>query len=483
MILTAALCCFLLLVVLGCYHSLFKENPPGLNCKSAVYQVDAADVRFLYDLTYQHAAGELVTEQQIFEAIFERIAAARRYILLDMFLFNSTGHVPEKNFRDLAGQLTARLIEKKRQQPAIAIDFITDPINSVYGGTISPEIERLQHAGINVIYTDLTPLRDSNILYSPLWRLVFQWFGNSHRCGILSHPFSSNNAKVTIRSYLMLLNFKANHRKVLVADNGERMTTIVTSANAHNGSSAHSNVALRIDGAFWQAVYVAESAVAAFSGGALRTPPAFDCVESADLGETATVQLLTEQAIKRDLLALLDNTARGDRLSIGMFYLSDQQIMAALLGASRRGVEIRIILDPSHDAFGRSKHGIPNQPVAQELLNKSHHKIQIRWYATHGEQYHAKFILLETNSGMAHLLVGSANLTRRHLDNYNLEMNAHVAAHADTPVMQEARRYFERLWTNEQGCLFTLDYAQHHDMSRLKVFLYKFAEFSGISTF
>ena len=483
MILTAALCCFILLIILGCYHSIFKENPPGLNCKSEVYQVDAADVRFLYDLTYQHAAGELVAEQQIFEAIFERIAAAQRYILLDMFLFNSTGHVPEKNFRDLAGQLTARLIEKKRQQPAISIDFIIDPINSVYGGTISPEIKRLQHAGINVIYTDLTPLRDSNMLYSPLWRLLFQWFGNSHRCGILSHPFSSNNAKVTIRSYLMLLNFKANHRKVLVADNGERMTTIVTSANPHNGSSAHSNVALRIDGAFWQAVYAAESAVAAFSGGTLRTPPAFDCAEPADLGETVTVQLLTEQAIKRDLLALLDNAARGDRLSIGTFYLSDQQIMAALLGASRRGVEIRIILDPSHDAFGRSKHGIPNQPVAQELLNKSHHKIQIRWYATHGEQYHAKFMFLETQRGVAHLLVGSANLTRRNLENYNLEMNVHVTAPVSAQVIRDVQRYYERLWRNEGGHRYTLDDAEHQDSSLAKTLLYKIAELSGASTF
>lgn len=483
MILIAAFCCLLLLVALGCYHAIFKEHPSGLSYTSAVYQIDEEDVRFLHDLTYQNAAGEIVAEQQIFEAIFERIAAARRYILLDMFLFNSTGHLPEKNFRDLAGQLTARLIEKRRQQPEIAIDFITDPINSVYGGAHSPEIEALRQAGVNVIYTNLTPLRDSNMFYSPVWRLFFQWFGNSPRYGILPHPFSQSGASVTLRSYLMMFNFKANHRKAFIADDGERMTTILTSANPHNGSSAHSNVALRIDGAFWQVVYAAESAVAAFSGGTLHRAPALDCDEPAISGEGIRVQLLTEHAINVNLLALLESAERGDRLSIGMFYLAERHVMAALLHAAWRGVDIRIILDPSNDAFGRKKYGIPNQPAARELVVKSNEKIRIRWYATHGEQYHAKFILLETNNGMAHLLVGSANLTRRHLENYNLEMNAHVAAFAAAPVIQEARRYFERLWTNEGGNLYTLDYAAHQDVSFTKKILYKSAEFSGASTF
>ncbi|GAK53665.1 hypothetical protein U14_04932 [Candidatus Moduliflexus flocculans] len=484
MMLIAALCCFVLLIILGCYHAIFKKNPSGLSYTSAVYQVDAEDVCFLYDLTYQNAAGDIVAEQQIFDAVFERIAAARRYILLDMFLFNSTGHLPEKNVRDLAGQLTARLVERRRQQPEIAIDVITDPINSVYGGARSPEIEALRQAGVNVIYTNLMPLRDSNLLYSPVWRLLFQWFGNSPYYGMFPHPFSPNDASVTLRSYLMMFNFKANHRKVFIADNGEHMTTILTSANPHNGSSAHSNVALRIDGAFSQAVYAAESAVAVFSGGTLHRPPAFDGHQPEDADKAVTVQLLTEHAIKRDLLALFEGAAQDDRLLIGMFYLTDRQVMASLFRAARRGVDIRIILDPSNDAFGRQKYGIPNQPAARELVVKSNEKIRIRWYATHGEQYHAKFILLEMQRGIAHLLVGSANLTRRHLENYNLEMNAHVTtARADSPVIREARRYFERLWMNEGGNLYTLDYMQHQNTSRLKTALYKFAEFSGISTF
>jgi len=63
--------------------------------------------------------------------------------------------------------------------------------------------------------------------------------------------------------------------------------------------------------------------------------------------------------------------------------------------AAEAGVDVKIILDPSKDAFGREKNGIPNQPVAYELTKKSHGKIRIRWYHTHGEQFHTKLTLIE----------------------------------------------------------------------------------------
>ena len=51
---------------------------------------------------------------------------------------------------------------------------------------------------------------------------------------------------MSLRSYLEMLNFKANHRKVFVADSADGPVTIVSSANPHDASSAHSNVALLI---------------------------------------------------------------------------------------------------------------------------------------------------------------------------------------------------------------------------------------------
>ncbi len=50
-----------------------------------------------------------------------------------------------------------------------------------------------------------------------------------------------------------------------------------------------------------------------------------------------------------------------------MFYLSERQIIKALIAAQQRGVQVRVLLDPNKDAFGREKNGIPNRQVAAEL--------------------------------------------------------------------------------------------------------------------
>ena len=50
-----------------------------------------------------------------------------------------------------------------------------------------------------------------------------------------------------------------------------------------------------------------------------------------------------------------------------MFYLSERQIVKALITAKERGVNVRVLLDPNKDAFGREKNGIPNRQVASEL--------------------------------------------------------------------------------------------------------------------
>ena len=66
--------------------------------------------------------------------------------------------------------------------------------------------------GVNVIVTDLVKLRDSNPIYSAVWRSFIRWFGNSAEGGWLPHPFSDAEEQVTARSYLTMVNFKANHR-------------------------------------------------------------------------------------------------------------------------------------------------------------------------------------------------------------------------------------------------------------------------------
>ncbi len=87
------------------------------------------------------------------------------------------------------------------------------------------------------------------------------------------------------------------------------------------------------------------------------------------------------------MLDAIDGTRNGDAVRIAMFYLSDRKIVESLLrAAGERNVIVQLILDPNRDAFGRSKDGVPNRPVANELVTKSGGNVQVRWYRTHGEQ-------------------------------------------------------------------------------------------------
>lgn len=472
----------LCLIFSGCVHSI-KALPEGIDYRSKGYCVGAGDIEFLVDLTYKNTDGETIHEQEIFDTIFTLIDNARKYILIDMFLFNSYQGKAEKAYRRLCFELMTRLVEKKKRTPWIKIDFITDPVNNVYGGVKSKEIELMRKAEINVIYTDLKKLHDSNLLYSPIWRIFIQWFGNSDRGGIFKHPFSEDEPGVTLRSYLSLLNYKANHRKVVLADNRGQWTTVITSANPHDGSSAHSNIALKITGDFCREIYIAEKSVAAFSRGKLHDI-VFEYADRTNPGQTnrVSLSLVTEKKIQDELIRQLKGLGPGDRVLMAVFYLSDRDIIQALLRAAQAGAKVKIILDPSKDAFGREKNGIPNQPVAYELMKRSHGKIKIRWYHTHGEQFHTKLTLVEKQNGTAVAVLGSANLTRKNIENFNLELDVKVLGTSSSEVIREIKQYHDRVWHNKGGH-YTVDYEFYEDRSLRKTFLYRLYESTGISTF
>jgi len=422
------------------------------------------DVGFLYDYT----SGDF-HDQEIFDTIFSHIDNANDYILIDMFLFNPYIGSANSSYRGLSEELTQHLIAKKQQNPEVKIDFITDPINNVYGGDYSEQIRALQDAGVNVIITDLAYLRDSNPLYSPVWRTFIQWFGNSEHLGILPNPFVSG-AKVTFRTYFSLLNFKANHRKTFLADTPDGWVSIVMSANPHDGSSAHSNVAFQVRGKLAEDLLTSEQAVAGFSKGSLQ----FENLDAQSVGSTM-VELLTEERIRDELIAQMDTLQDGDELQIAMFYLADRKIVKAILDASERGVDVSLVLDPNKDAFGHQKNGVPNRPVAHELVTKSGGKIKVRWYNTQGEQFHTKLIYMKSDKVI--IILGSANLTKRNLGNLNLETDVKVETAVGSSLDLEIQEYLDRV---EEG---TVDYQQYEDGSLWHTFLYRFQEWSGLSSF
>ena len=485
------------------YWQTNKALPPGLHVDSPWYPTTPRDVTFIADITSADAYGRLSSSQAIFDEVLNVVGSAHKFIVLDYFLFNSQlGSSPESPpaFRQLSGELRDALIARRRAEPDLQVLFITDPINEVYGGVTSLDLRLLRAAGVEVIVTDLDALRDSNFMYSSLWRLGIKWWSGDGRSGgaaqaspqnaaggWLPNPLDESGDPISFGAWARLLNFKANHRKVIVADDGhDGLVAIVGSANPHDASSAHSNAALKVTGPAMVPLLRSELEVARFSGwtGNLKAAAALDPPAPADHMDGGRVKVLTEGGILTELLARLDTAERGDNIDIAMFYLSDRAVIESLLAASRRGVVVRLIMDPNKDAFGRTKTGIPNQPVASELVAASDGAIHVRWYRTHGEQFHTKLAMVYSPERFW-LTVGSANLTRRNLADYNLEANVAIEMPRSARIAQQTITYFETLWTNKAslGIEYTADFGYYADPSQLHYWLYRVMEGTGVSTF
>ncbi|QOC22647.1 phospholipase [Wenzhouxiangella sp. AB-CW3] len=460
----------------GTWHSV-KPLPEGLALTGGQYP--APVIEYLADDTWVDEDGERRIDRTIFDRKLELIAQAERLIVADMFLFNEfAGAADDDDMRALSSELTEALVEQQTAVPGLEIVFITDPINTVYGSMESPHLQTMREAGIEVVVTDLDRLRDSNPAWSGLWRLCCRWLGNNTDGGWLPNPVGDE--PITLRSWKRLANFKANHRKTLVVDHGETWKGLVTSANPHDASSAHSNQAVVLSGPAVFELLASERAIVAFSdNGALwdRPPEAVPPqMADADL----SIQVLTESAIRDAVIELLDFADSGDEVELSMFYLSHRGIIEAMKDAAGRGASVSALLDPNEHAFGRRKNGVPNRPVAAELTRAG---VDVRWCHTTGEQCHDKQLLVRFGDGQTELIAGTANYTRRNLDDLNPETALHLRGTDATPPLVQARQRFDERWNNRNGRSYSLDYDEYADESRLRYWQYRIMEATGLSTF
>ena len=333
-----------------------KALPPGLNVASPVCTVAADTVAFLTDTTAADAYGRPVVKQGVFDEAQRLVRAARRFVVLDYELLGAQDSAAQ---RRLTASLTEALLERRQAQPDLQVLFITDPVNEGYGTTRSARLALLRAAGVQVVLTDLDALRDPNFLYSSLWRLTLRWWDPARTFGADARA----------------LNFKRSHRKVLIADDGHGgLTALVGSANPDDSQETWSNAALRLSGGAVRALLASELAIAHFSGwrgpgapfAAADEAATCDAAVPAALSASgARVQVLTEGAIRREFLQQLGAAARGDAVDVAMFKLADRGVVEALLEAARRGVHVRLILDPSEDATTLAPSGLPNQPAGE----------------------------------------------------------------------------------------------------------------------
>ena len=454
----------LLFIIIPIIYSLNTKNPLGTNLSSDF--VDA-DCEFLYDLTYLKD-GKRLHEKRIFKREMELIKNAQDFLMLDFFLFNDE-YPDSMTFPSQVEEMTDLLIAKKKENPAMPILFVTDPINNFYGAYEEDNLKRLRENGIEVVVTDLNKMRDSNALVSGIYRAYLQWFGTSGG-GWIKNFFDKDADKVNVRSILKLANFKGNHRKVLISEK----EALIASANPHDPSAHHSNVAMVFRGKSMEDLIKSESIF--FD----KLPDVIENYKAEEVTSPYKLKVITEGKIYDEISKNIKETKKGDEINLGIFYISEFRILRELGEAANRGVDVKIIADLNKDAFGLEKNGSPNRPALSEL-KEDYPEINIRWYQTSGEQFHTKFIYFDFKDKDPLAILGSANYTRRNLDNYNLETNLAVEMKKDSPMARKMKDYYARIWNNEDGD-YTLPIEDFYESRFIMRILWKIQEKTGLCT-
>ena len=428
----------------------FKPLPEGISSAGDLHAVE--QVEMIYDLSYaQDQEGtEIEHELNIFKEIYDMIDQAEEFIVLDFFLFDNYND-QDMDFPAVAETLTDHLLAKKEENPDLPIYFITDPLNYGYGSYENQFLGTLEDAGVEVIATDLDKLRDSTPLYSGFYRVIFQWFDAGGK-GWVPNGMSSDAPDLTVSSYLKMMNIKANHRKAVITEN----EALISSANPHNASGLHGNMAFKVSGPVLNDILEAEEAVSRLSDGA-----DLPRIEAAEQQGDYQVQYLTERKVLDALLSDIEKTVEGDSIRLAMFYISESSVIKALTDAANRGVDVRLILDPNKNAFGTEKTGLPNRPVVHEMQAEADDHLQVRWYNTVVGQFHTKSIMIQTADETI-ISGGAANYTERAFNDYNLENNIRIIAPNDSELIADMDLYFDRLWNNEDA-LYTLDVEEYQD--------------------
>jgi len=408
-----------------------KPLPQGTRVASLPARLGESQVDFLDDLA---PAGAILKRET------EAIGRAEQTIVLDQ--------------SPLARELADALLVRKRQRPNLKIMLVTDPGNEVYGGTPRRTLSALERAGIVVVRTRLERLRDPNPMYSSLWRLCVGWW---------SSPFDEMPGEATLRSSLRRLNMKADRRQLLVADDGagEWTSIVVTAASTGAAAAAGAGVGLELRGHLAAAIVASELQIAAWSTDDDRLPAA-PPVDTRGVG-SIDARFLSEGAIQAALRDAIAIAGSGDSIKIAVQAFGDRQMVDAVSRAAGRGARVQLLLDP----------GSPEtQAAAGELLQEQPATIEVRWRAR-DSRTEGGYAVIQHRSDVW-FDVGSANFTRRGLDDLDLAADIELHMPARAGPARAVTDLFAKHWSN------AAPYAAHADESKETYWRYRVAEATGL---
>lgn len=345
--------------------------------------------------------------------------------------------------------IARHLLTRKRQRPNLKVVIVADPLNEAYGGTPAEYFVALERAGIIVARIRLERLRDSRPLYSGLWRLAIGWWSN---------PFDEAPGRSTLLSSLRHFNFKRDHRRLMVADDG--------SGGWLSMISGEGDVGLELRGALAHEIVESEMQIARWSTDDDRLPSAPPTAEARGLG-SIDARYLTEGAIESALLDAVAASASGDQISIAANAVSDRRLISAALSAAARGVRLEVLLDPDAE---------PNRAVAAELERDGGGRIEVRWFAAHQALAHTALAIIRHRNELW-VNVGAADFTRPSLDDFNLGAALELRLPASAGAARALAGHFARQWSSAAA------YGRYADESRGAYWQYRVLEAGGLAAF
>lgn len=479
----------LTIIVMSC--STIKIPPEGVNYESPVRKTNTVD--FYYDLTFLDKNGNIKYDKNLWDATYKVVDNAKDYLIIEMFLLNDIYNKDQENFPKFAEEYVNKIIKKKNENPNLKVYILLDENNNLYGAFEHPFITKMKKSGIQVIEVGIMKLKDTFPWYSPIWRTLIESHGNPQNKGWISNFYGPMWPKLSLRNVLRALNVKADHRKVFLNEN----EVVVSSANIHDPSYFHENVALYTKGEIAKDVLDNSQKVAKFSNSKIEIDSVKNNEEKIEAVEEKAqeietlnnendveykIQYLSESKIGKYLDMDLDNTENGDEILMGMYFLADKNVVKKLIDASNRGVKVKIILDRSRDAFGMSTNGLPNKPVSKKLLKNTKNKIEIKWYFTNNEQYHTKIVMIKKKNGEAIIHTGSANMIKKNIRGYIMDSNFRVVTNENSKLVKDIYSYFDRLWENKDG-IFTLEYNDEPTTKIMADFMYEILDFTQLGSF
>jgi hypothetical protein len=431
-----------------------KPLPPGTHIVSQTARLSEAEVEFLYE-SPQHRGSAQPEDSPRHDDPPQTQDSPRRQgpPAEELAAVDHAEQLIVVDRSPVSPELGRHLLARKRQRPNLKIVVVTDPGNESFGGSAPSILASLEEAGAIVARVRLDRLRDSNPLYSCLWRLVFGWW---------SDPFDEGPGDLTLAAWSRMRNFKADQRQLVVEDDGAG-GWVATLRPIDSAPAAAASLVLH--GPLARAMIAGELQIAAWSTGDDRLPSS-PRMEGRGVG-SIDARFVTEGAIESALLDAIAAAGNGDQVRVAVRNLSDRRLIAAMSRAAARGAHLQVLL---------ARNPMPNQAVAGELLGVAGGRIEIRWYPAGYPVPHSG-LLLARHGADVWMNLGSADFTRRNLGDLNLEAAVELRMPVRSAPARAAAEYFAEQWS---GGSADADFAS---ASITAYWRYRFAEATGLSSF